>query len=241
MDVLRFFDALVPVAEQVIDVPKFFFSRTSRREPRFASRSWRNSWWKCQRSFTSSSRPLTGQGSTALLDALPEHFLGCFRTSPRSQKSAEVARQVSAGVVADSSSSTPAAHGRTTLAWTDLQEHVGGPSWSVLAALSSWRGVLVEPRHSPYPMASAVGTLRWLVCGVKNLASLAPSWVTLPTPGQVKDTSVVASHGSHCGAQCSPSQGHCVHCFLRISVGADFWWSPHGALCSAVFQLPAVH
>ena len=60
VEVLQFFDALLPVAEQVIDVPKITSedipSRTPLREPEL-----KNSWWKCQQSFTSTSRPLTFQ------------------------------------------------------------------------------------------------------------------------------------------------------------------------------------
>ena len=58
VDVFQFFDALLPVAEQVIDVPKIIFEDMP-GEPLFATRSWWNSWWKCQRSSFSSSRPLT--------------------------------------------------------------------------------------------------------------------------------------------------------------------------------------
>ena len=47
VDVLQLFDALIPVAEQVIDVPKIIIERI-RREPRFASRS---CWWKYRRPY----------------------------------------------------------------------------------------------------------------------------------------------------------------------------------------------
>ena len=57
VDVLRFFDTLSPVAEQVIDVP----SRTSLRDACVASRSWWNRWWKCQQPCTFLSRKLTFQ------------------------------------------------------------------------------------------------------------------------------------------------------------------------------------
>ena len=42
------------------------FSRTSRRESRFARRGWRNSWWKYQQSSASLSRPLTFQSHVAV-------------------------------------------------------------------------------------------------------------------------------------------------------------------------------
>ena len=32
-----------------------------------------------------------------------------------------------------------------------------------------------------------------------------------------------------------------IHCFQTASVGADFWWSPRGALCSVALELLAVH
>ena len=49
-DVLRFFRALSPDPEQVVKVPKILPEDVS-CERQFASRSWRNSWWKCRRSF----------------------------------------------------------------------------------------------------------------------------------------------------------------------------------------------
>ena len=48
--VLKFFDTLVPAVERDIEVPGFFCRTTSHREPRSGSRSWWNSWWKCQHS-----------------------------------------------------------------------------------------------------------------------------------------------------------------------------------------------
>ena len=59
-DVLRFFRALSPDPEQVIEVPTILLRQ-------FASRSWWNSWWKCLRSYPGPccsrcwSRPLTFQ------------------------------------------------------------------------------------------------------------------------------------------------------------------------------------
>ena len=60
VDILRFFDTLCPVAEQVFVVLKIS-SRTSLRYACVASRSWWNSWWKCQLSCIFSSRKLAVQ------------------------------------------------------------------------------------------------------------------------------------------------------------------------------------
>ena len=45
-DVMRFFDFLLPVPEQVSEVPKILLD-----DVLCAIRSWRNSWWKCRRSY----------------------------------------------------------------------------------------------------------------------------------------------------------------------------------------------
>ena len=58
VDVLRFFDTLCPVAEQVIDVPKISLEDIPARR---LCRSWWNSWWMCQLSCTFLSRKLTFQ------------------------------------------------------------------------------------------------------------------------------------------------------------------------------------
>ena len=50
------------LSRSVIDVP--VVSRTSRRELRFTSRSWRNSWWKCRPSSASSSSGFPSRSST---------------------------------------------------------------------------------------------------------------------------------------------------------------------------------
>ena len=44
-DILHFFDTLTPDPEQVIEVPRSC-PMMSPREPLFAIRSWRSSWWK---------------------------------------------------------------------------------------------------------------------------------------------------------------------------------------------------
>ena len=81
-----------------------------------------------------------GQGSTASSSAPPEElFQGVFRTFPRPEKSAKVSWQVSAGVVANSSSSTPAAHHevRDDL-WVQIMTEDRAFFWNRLERTSHW-------------------------------------------------------------------------------------------------------
>ena len=70
VDVLKIIERSLPVvAEQVIDVPKM--NLQDRIPQRSVLSSWWNSWWKCQQSLISSSRPLTFQFRVVLGLRLP--------------------------------------------------------------------------------------------------------------------------------------------------------------------------
>ena len=80
-DIEQFFRALLPVPEQVIEVPKILPDEVP-CAPLRALRSWRNSWWKCRRSFpfprcsglrssTSTFQFLVVEGETPVFKVFP--------------------------------------------------------------------------------------------------------------------------------------------------------------------------
>ena len=146
-------------------------SRTSRREHRFANRSWRNSWWKCQQSLFSSSRPLTFQFRVVVVEenfkvlfqdrVQQPRIVKIFKVFPQDRVSVEVF--VFEVFIQDlwSVSAGCASWSRTTLrswVWWRLS-----PTWIVLFS-DSWKSghYFCEPCTCEHQPSSSCVSLRLL-------------------------------------------------------------------------------
>ena len=92
-DVLRFFDTLILLPSSLSMCPRSS-SSASRREPRFMSRSWRNSWWKCRRLFP--ILPCSGPWSSTLTFQFPRRgggISGLRGVFPGQSSTAQLASQ----------------------------------------------------------------------------------------------------------------------------------------------------